>query len=185
MTHRWTAKIARPSACAGIRAATIACTVALAAAACTASGASPSPTPEPTAAIASPAIATPGASVAPSSAAPSTPASRTATAWGEIWDAVPAAFPVPAGASAADLPDGPFSGTFTTAAPVAATASAIADGLRVGGYLTVNAGSPAEDGSVTIDATGAAAGCRVQVTVKPLGGLTAIEVLYGSGCPAP
>jgi len=183
---RWTASIACTWGCAALRAATIACVVALGVAACSASGASPSPTPEPTAVIASPAVATPGPSGAASaSATPSASASRTATAWGEIWDAVPAAFLLPAGASAADLPDGPFSGTFTTAAPAAATASAIADGLRAGDYPTVNAGSPAEDGSVTVDATGTAAGCRVQVTVKPLGGLTAIEVLYGSACPAP
>ena len=185
MTDRWTACIARRSACVGIQAATIACAVALGVAACSASGASPSPTLEPTAAIASPAVATPGRSAAASSAAPSASASRTTTGWGEIWDAVPATFPVPAGASAADLPDGPFSGTYTTAAKAAATASAIADGLGAGGYPTVDAGSPAEDGSVTIDATGSAAACRVQVTVRPLGGLTAIEILYGSACPAP
>jgi len=188
MTRRPTPPISRlarsSSACAGLRAATIACAVALGVAACSASGASPSPTPEPTAVVASPAVGTPGVSGAtPSGTAAAT--GRSATAWGEIWDALPAAFPLPAGASHADLSDGPFSGTYTVAAAAAATASGIADGLRGGGYPTVNAGSPAEDGSVTIDATGSAAGCRVQVSVRPLGGLTAIEILYGSACPAP
>jgi hypothetical protein len=181
MTHRAPARNGRPSTSAGIRAAVVACAMALAVAGCTASSASPSPTPEPTVVVSSPVVGTPR----PSSAAPSAAIGRTATAWGEIWDAVPAAFPVPAGASTADLPDGPFSGTYTTSTAAAATASAIADGLRAGGYPTVDAGSSAEDGSVTIDAMGSAAGCRVQVSVRPLGGLTAIEILYGSGCPAP
>jgi hypothetical protein len=184
MTHRRVPRrIALASASTGARAAALACAVVLAAAACTASGASPSPAPEATAVVALPVVATPGASAAapPTNAA----AGRTTTGWGEIWDAVPATFPLPAGVSAADLPDGPFSGTFTASAAAAATASAIADGLRAGGYPTVDAGAPAEDGSVTIDASGSAAGCRVQVSVRPLGGLTAIEILYGSGCPVP
>ena len=184
MTHRRVPRrIALASASTGARAAALACAVVLAAAACAAPGASPSPTPEPTAVVALPVVGTPGASAA----APSTNAAagKTTTGWGEIWDAVPATFPLPAGVSAADLPDGPFSGTYTASAAAAAAAAAIADGMRAGGYLTVDAGSPAENGSVTIDATGSAAGCRVQVTVKPLGGLTAIEILYGSACPAP
>jgi hypothetical protein len=185
MTHR---RIARPSVRVGVRAATFACAVALSVAACSATGASPSPTPEPTAAVAPPIVATPGASsgsALASAATASAPAGRTTTAWGEIWDAIPAAFPLPSGSSQADLPDGPLSGAYSTPAAIADTATAIADGLRAGGYRTVNAGTPAEDGSVTIDAVGSAAGCRVQVTVLPLGGLTAIEVLYGSACPAP
>ena len=103
--------------------------------------------------------------------------------WGEIWDALPASFPLPAGASPADLPEGPFSGTYTTSAAAAATADAIVSGLAARGYRPVDRSGPTEAGGVTIDATGSAAGCRVRVNVVPLGGLTAIEVLYGTACP--
>jgi len=151
---------------------------------CTAGGASPSPTVEPTAVIASPVVATPaqGGSGAPSGAPAATP-TRTTTEWGEIWDAVPASFPVPSDATRADLPAGPFSGTYTTATASAAVTDAMATALRGGGYSTVTVTGPMEGGAVTIEADGAAAGCRVQATVRPLGALTAIEILYGSACP--
>jgi hypothetical protein len=182
MTHRWSPRpIALPTGRTGVRVVALALVVALTAVACNASGASPTPTPEPTAEVGSPIVGTPGASAA----VPAATTGRTSTGWGEIWDAVPGAFPLPAGASAADLADGPFSGTYTTSSAAAPTADAIAAGLRAGGYGAVDAGSPAENGSVTIDAAGSAAACRVRVSVRPLGGLTAIEILYGSGCPAP
>ena len=151
---------------------------------CMAGGASPSPTVEPTAVIASPVVATPasGGSGAPSGAPAAAP-TRTTTEWGEIWDAVPSSFPVPPDATRADLPDGPFSGTYTTATASAAVTDAMATALRGGGYSTVTVTGPMEGGAVTIEADGAAAGCRVRATVRPLGALTAIEILYGSACP--
>ncbi len=186
MTHRSAAGpgSARAGRAAGgggaaVRTAVLATLIALAVAACTATGASPSPTVEPTAELASPLVATPGGSPA----APSGTPGRTTTAWGEIWDALPASFPLPAGASPADLPEGPFSGTYTTSAAAAATADAIVSGLAARGYRPVDRSGPTEAGGVTIDATGSAAGCRVRVNVVPLGGLTAIEVLYGTACP--
>ncbi|MEI8333798.1 MAG: hypothetical protein WCH74_08080 [Chloroflexota bacterium] len=156
----------------------------LALAGCVGGGASPSPTVEPTAVIASPLVATPvaGGSSAPSATPAATPA-RTTTDWGEIWDALPPAFPVPPDAQPADLAEGPFSGTYTTATASAAVADAMATALRGGGYSAVTVTGPMEGGTVTIEATGAGAGCRVRATVRPLGGLTAIEVLYGSACP--
>ena len=44
-------------------------------------------------------------------------------------------------------------------------------------------GTPLEDGSYTLDATGSAPGCKVQVTVKPMGGDTFVTILYGAACP--
>ncbi len=158
--------------------ATTAVLAILVATACTAGGASPSPTPEPTAELGSPVVGTPAGSGAPSEAP-----GRTTTDWGVIWDAVPASFPLPSGVAPADLPDGPVSGTYTTSTAASATADAIATGLRAGGYSTVVVSGPTEAGEVTIDAVGSDAGCRIRATVRPLGGLTAIVVLYGSGCP--
>ncbi len=158
--------------------------VSVALAGCAVGGASPSPTVEPTAVIASPVVATPaqGGSGAPSDAPAATP-TRTTTEWGEIWDAVPSSFPVPSDATPADLPDGPFSGTYTTSTTSAQVADTMATALRGGGYSTVAVTGPMEGGAVTIEADGTAAGCRVRATVRPLGALTAIEILYGSACP--
>lgn len=150
----------------------------LAVAACTADGASPSPTPEPTAELGTPVVATPAGSGAPAA----TPG-RTMTAWGEIWDAVPASFPLPADASPGELPGEAASGAFSTSTSVASAAETVAAGLRADGYSKVDVGTPAEDGAVTIDSVGSDPRCRVRATVRPLGGLTAIVVLYGSGCP--
>lgn len=150
---------------------------------CSAPAASPSPTAVPTSVIASPAISSPTASGTPvATGGPSAPAGTTSTDWGEIRDALPAGFPLPPGAEPADLPDGPFSGTYTTSTPAARAADAVRTGLIAAGYTGIET-SANEAGEITIDATGPAAGCRVRVTVRPLGALTAVEVLYGAACP--
>ncbi len=150
---------------------------------CSAPAASPSPTAVPTSVIASPAISSPTAGGTPvATSGPSASAGTTSTDWGEIRDAVPAGFPLPPGAEPADLPDGPFSGTYTTSTPAAGAADAVRAGLIAAGYTNVGS-SGTETGEIAIDATGAVAGCRVRVTVRPLGALTAVEVLYGAACP--
>jgi len=148
---------------------------------CVGSGSSPSSTAEPTAVVGSPAVATPAGGG--SNAAPGGTPTRTTTEWGEIWDAVPPSFPLPSDAKPAELPDGPFSGSYTTSIASATVADAMATTLRGGGYGTVTVTGPMEAGAMTIDATGAEAGCRVRATVRALGALTAIEILYGSACP--
>jgi hypothetical protein len=157
--------------------------VALAGAGCAAAGTSPTPTAVPTSVVGSPAVS----SVAPSAPSAPTPASPSAgttqTDWGEIRDALPAAFPLPPGAEPSDLPDGPYSGAFTTTTPAAGVATAVEAGLRDAGWTGVTVSGPTEAGEVTIDATGATAGCRARVSVRPLGGLAAIVVLYGAACP--
>ena len=52
-------------------------------------------------------------------------------------------------------------------------------------YGTEALTGPLEDGSYVLDSTGSAPGCRVQVSVAPLGGLTTVTVRYGAACPAP
>ena len=51
------------------------------------------------------------------------------------------------------------------------------------GFPTGGIGTPLEDGSYTLEATGSAPGCKVQATVKPMGGETFVTILYGAACP--
>jgi hypothetical protein len=57
--------------------------------------------------------------------------------------------------------------------------------LELASYSTEALSGPLEDGSYVLDSTGPAPGCRVQVSIAPLGGLTTVTVLYGAGCPKP
>jgi hypothetical protein len=166
-----------------LRATGLLLAAAVAVAGCTGAGATASPTATPTGAVASP-VASPAAPTALPASVPASPsAGTTQTDWGVIRDALPAGFPLPPGAEPSDLPEGPYSGAFTTTTPAAGAATAIEAGLRDAGWIDVSSSGPTEAGEVTIDATGAAAGCRARVSVRPLGGLTAIVVLYGASCP--
>ena len=62
-------------------------------------------------------------------------------------------------------------------------ATALVDLLAKNGFPTAGLGTPLEDGSYTLDATGSAPGCKVQATVKPMGGETFVTILYGAACP--
>ncbi len=155
---------------------------------CVSVGSSASPTPVVSSGLASPAASTPGASAAASAPASAGPGASsgavTITDWGTIHDAVPAGFPLPPGAEPADLPEGPYSGAFTVGTSAADAAATVESGLRDAGWTDVTASGPTEAGEITIDAaTGSSAGCRARVSVRPLGGLTAVVVLYGAACP--
>lgn len=108
------------------------------------------------------------------------------TAWGEAWDALPPGFPVFPESTPAEPGDptvGPVSGAYvTTVAPDDAAALQTV-GLYGAGYSTEAATGPYEDGSIVIDAVGLDPACRVQVTLRPAGGVTMITVLYGAACP--
>jgi hypothetical protein len=108
---------------------------------------------------------------------------QTDTAWGRIWDELPGGFPRFAGADEASIGRGPLSGEFTVAADPATVLATLRSALEAAGYRTVSVSNPLEDGSRTIESAGSAAGCRVQTTVGPLGGVTAIAVLFGATCP--
>jgi len=120
-----------------------------------------------------------------SSAEPSADASlptQTDTEWGRIWDAVPAIFPRPPGSLDAE----PIERTATSAdlsvpAGPDETVDFYEGSLTSLGYVWSSQG-PAEDGSWVIDAS-PGGDCKVQVTVKPLSGVTHVSVLYGAGCP--
>jgi hypothetical protein len=148
-----------------------------------------------------PATPTPSASGAPPSdasvepSAPSSssgasssvvPAGQTDTDWGRIWDSLPAAFPVYPGATPAEEAEtGPVSATFALEGlEPRAVATWMQTELERAAYRTEALNGPLEDGSFVLESTGTA-GCRIEVAVAPLGGLTTVTVLYGAACPSP
>jgi len=165
--------------------------VALALAAC--GGAASTPLPS---------AATPTTTASPTAGTPTPPAPTTVpggsdrtpapspgtfeTAWGEAWDALPAGFPMPAGAAPADPGDpaaGPVSGAFVVDLSAEDAVAAQQAGLAAAGYSTEALSGPAEDGALVIDSIGQDPACRVQTIVRPLGGTTMMTVLYGAACP--
>jgi hypothetical protein len=62
-------------------------------------------------------------------------------------------------------------------------ATALVDLLAKNGFPTAGLGTPVEDGSYTLEATGSTPCCKVQATVKPMGGETFVTILYGAACP--
>jgi hypothetical protein len=135
------------------------------------------------------------ASVAPTtgagpvaSAAPPSTATRdgqTDTPWGRIWDTLPPGFPaIPGARPSEEASAEPVSATLVIDGDVARpVASALVPQLAGAGFPTAGLGSPLEDGSYTLDATGSAPGCKVQLTIKPMGGDTFVTILYGAACP--
>ncbi len=109
---------------------------------------------------------------------------QTDTAWGRIWDRLPDDFPRYPGSQPADetSPEA-VSGIF---AIPGGDAQEIADwfqnALELATYSTEALSGPLEDGSHVLDSAGEA-GCRIQVTVAPLGGTTNVSVRYGADCP--
>ncbi|MGZ8514929.1 MAG: hypothetical protein ACXWXA_07780 [Candidatus Limnocylindrales bacterium] len=123
----------------------------------------------------------------PSEAAPSLPAGQTDTAWGRIWDSLPAGFPsYPGSTPAEEAASGPASAVLAVQGVDARTiADWMQSELERATYSTEALSGPLEDGSYVLESTGTAPGCRVQVSIAPLGGLTTVTVLYGASCPQP
>ena len=124
----------------------------------------------------------------PSDAAPTfepPPVTQTDTAWGRIWDALPPSFPVYPGAVESEEPGRGelVSATFsiTDAAPDE-IATALQSQLELATYSTEALSGPLEDGGFVIDSVGDA-GCRIETTVTPAGGLTLIAVRFGADGP--
>jgi hypothetical protein len=143
----------------------------------------PSPTAaEPTEAPGASAVA--GPSEAPPTAEPP-PVTQTDTAWGRIWDGLPAGFPVYPGAVESEEAGGgePVSATFSVAdATPDEIATALQSQLELATFSTEALSGPLEDGGFVIDSVGDG-GCRIETTVTPAGGLTLITVRYGADCP--
>lgn len=155
-------------------------TVALIAVAC---GSTASSGPSSSAVQTAPSSA--GNSAAPPAQSGAAAAGQTDTEWGRIWDTLPGNFPaIPGARPSEEAATGPASANFVIGGNVARlVANALVGLLADHGFPTEGVGTPLEDGSYTLDATGSAPGCKVQVTVKPMGGDTFVTILYGGACP--
>lgn len=126
--------------------------------------------------------APPSTSVEPSPAASST-ITQTDTAWGRIWDALPAGFPrYPGAAPADDASAAPSSARYAVAAGDPEEIAAWLQGAMETATFSTDVSGPLEDGSFSLDSVGDR-GCRIQTTIAPLGGMTFVTVLYGADCP--
>jgi hypothetical protein len=128
---------------------------------------------------------TPARSTTPSTASSGagSVAGQTDTAWGRIWDTLPAGFPAVHGSTPADAA-GPASANLVVDGNAAkAIATAMKAALERAGLRTAGLSGPLEDGSYVLDSVGKQAGCMVQVTASPLGGMTTVTVMYGAACP--
>ncbi|CAN5527700.1 hypothetical protein BH20CHL7_BH20CHL7_13910 [soil metagenome] len=113
------------------------------------------------------------------------PASQTETDWGTIWDGVPEGFPRFPGSTSADDATGSQASDRYVVADGDATeiAAWLQTSMENATYSTEGLSGPFEDGSFVLDSVGEA-GCRIQTTVAPLGGMILVTVLYGADCPA-
>lgn len=107
------------------------------------------------------------------------------TAWGRIWEGLPASFPQVAGAEPTEVGGGePTSATLdvpTTAGTIDVIVSFYRSALEAAGY-SVSVDGPLENGGFTVSAMGSS-GCAAQVSVEPMGGSITVTVLYGAACP--
>ena len=127
---------------------------------------------------------------APDWSAPVASASRaggtqTETGWGRIWDNVPTGFPRFPGSTVADpvSPD-PVSGTYSVVNDdTAQIVGWMQNALETASFRTESLSGPLEDGGFVIESAGEGE-CRIQTSVRPMGGLTFVIVRYGAACPA-
>jgi hypothetical protein len=106
------------------------------------------------------------------------------TAWGPIWNDVPASYPVPEGAKPAEADHGPVSAAYTVASSVAkpqALADFYASALEDGGYGGTGIDGPLEDGSLSVWSSNGY-GCDSLVTILPRGQESLITVYFGALC---
>jgi hypothetical protein len=144
------------------------------------STAGPSSTPKasarPTSGSAAPSAASNGGGVQPS---------QTDTDWGRIWDGLPNGFPRYPGSTAGDEgATGPVSAiVLVQTADAKGIATFFQSALQDAGYTIDGLSGPLEDGGYVVDMTGSTAGCKLQVTAAPTGGLTTVTIMYGAACP--
>jgi hypothetical protein len=141
--------------------------------------------PAPSSSVVRPAPSPAGASASSPAQSGAAATGQTDTEWGRIWDTLPSSFsPIPGARPSEEAATGPASASLVIEGNVARlVATALVGQLAKDGFPTGGLGTPLEDGSYTLDATGAAPGCKVQLTVKPMGGETFVTILYGAACP--
>ena len=127
-------------------------------------------------------VASPGNSGMGASTAPSPP-TQSETDFGLVWDATPLSFPAyPGAVPATEAGLGPASALLAVdAADPDAVATFYRDVLGARG-MVASVDGPLEDGARIVSGSNAA-GCEVEVDVRPTGTTTFIVVLYGAGCP--
>jgi hypothetical protein len=125
----------------------------------------------------------PGATAAPTPSATVTP--TTDTAWGPIWDDIPANFPVFPGSEVGEPIDAPASAVFAAPADSTTVTAWYQEALETATYSTLSLSGPFEDGSTVIESTGETPECLVETTLRPESGSTIVTILYGAGCPVP
>jgi hypothetical protein len=124
----------------------------------------------------------PGRAASPAVAASIRLPPTTNTEFGRIFDALPPSFPKLPGEEPADTGAGPTSGSFAANISVTKARQIIEVSLIAQGW-TVSVGSPLEDGTVVLEATGAKASCKTEVRFTPTSGTVIMSVLYGASCP--
>jgi hypothetical protein len=168
------------------RLAVLTLVLCLAASGCATPTLSTTPTPTASAATATPAASepvTPAASLTPRPTACCAPPGQSESAWGRLWDAIPAGFPVPVGASPTDVAE-PVSAAFDLAMPVSDAATFMQGALEAARYSTIAFSGPLEDGTVVIDSVGpTSTDCLVETSIAPMGGLTRLTIRFGAACP--
>jgi len=124
----------------------------------------------------------PSPSAAPSA---STGATQSDTAWGRIWDTLPASFPtIPGGQASEEGATGAASAVYTFQGQSAKDVAALAQRLLASaGYSTLGLTGPLENGGYVVDMAGRPQGCKVQANVAPTGSMTMLTILYGATCP--
>ena len=169
--------------------ATLAVTLLLAACGPASSTATNTPSIAPTVAPSTSTTGEAPSAAASQDASPSAPSAaggtQSDTEWGRIWDDVPSGFPRYPGSSVADdtSPE-PVSATYAIAGggDPAQIASWMQAALETATFSTEALSGPLEDGSFVLDSVGEG-GCRIQVAIAPMGGLTFVTVRYGAACP--
>jgi hypothetical protein len=128
----------------------------------------------------------PSAHGSPGSAGSPVLASQTDSDWGRIWDRLPVGFPIyPGAVPAEEAQTGPVSGIFTIEGQEARGIAAwMQNELERSAYRTESLNGPLEDGGFVLESV-REAGCRIEIVVAPLGGLTTLTVRYGASCPSP
>jgi hypothetical protein len=123
--------------------------------------------------------AAPTAGTTPSSATDD----QTDTDWGRIWDTLPSGFPMyPSAARSEEARAGPSSGVYVVVGKnPSVVVTWFENALQAASYSTETPSGPLEDRGYVLDATGTA-GCRMELTIAPLGGLTSLKILYGAAC---
>jgi len=111
---------------------------------------------------------------------------QTDTEWGRMWDAIPADFPVYAGATPSEeAATAPASAVLVVNGTDPKTiATWTAKQLTQAGFDINGELAALENGSYAVDGA-RGTDCLVHVEATPLGTMTTITIYYGASCPAP